>query len=69
MNCGTVGFLMNDFSLERLEERIENAREATLYPLSMYARCVNGRESEALAINEVSLFRESRQAAKITRHY
>ena len=65
MNCGTVGFLMNDFSLDHLKERLSGARESTLYPLSMYARCLNGRETEALAINEVSLFRESRQAAKI----
>lgn len=65
MNCGTVGFLMNDFSLENLPERIEMSRASTLHPLSMYARCVNGREVEALAINEVSLFRESRQAAKL----
>ncbi len=65
MNCGTVGFLLNDFSTDNLIERIQNARASTLHPLSMYARCVNGREIEALAINEVSLFRESRQAAKI----
>ena len=65
MNCGTVGFLMNDFSLDYLHERLAAARESTLYPLSMYARCVNGKETEALAINEVSLFRESRQAAKL----
>lgn len=65
MNCGTVGFLLNNFSLERLHERLETARQALFFPLSMYARCTNGREVEALAINEVSLFRESRQAAKI----
>lgn len=65
INCGTIGFLLNDFSTENLMERIHNARAATLHPLSMYARCLNGREIEALAINEVSLFRESRQAARI----
>ncbi len=65
MNCGTVGFLMNDYSLDNLPEKMEAARASILHPLSMYARCVNGREIEALAINEVSLFRESRQAAKI----
>jgi NAD+ kinase len=65
MNCGTIGFLLNDYSPDNLLERIHNARPATLHPLSMYARCLNGKETEALAINEVSLFRESRQAAKI----
>lgn len=65
MNCGTVGFLMNSYSPYHLVERIENARTSTLYPLRMYARSINGRESEMLAINEVSLLRETRQAAKI----
>lgn len=65
MNCGTVGFLMNDFTLDNLPERVEHARKTTLRPLSMYARCADGREVEALAMNEVSLFRESRQAAKV----
>jgi NAD+ kinase len=65
MNCGTVGFLLNNYSPESLLERIMAARAVNLFPLSMYARCVNGKEVEALAINEVSLFRESRQAAKI----
>lgn len=65
MNCGTVGFLLNRFDPENLEERIFQARASTLRPLSMYARTVDGKERHQLAINEVSLFRESRQAAKI----
>ncbi len=65
MNCGTVGFLMNELNFDNLLEKINSARSVILHPLSMYARCVNGKEVEALAINEVSLFRESRQAAKI----
>lgn len=65
MNCGTVGFLLNNYSPDLLQDRLKAAREAHFFPLSMYARCVNGKEVEALAINEVSLLRESRQAAKI----
>ncbi len=65
MNCGTVGFLLNNYADQYLYERLSNARAITLYPLTMFARCTNGKEVEALAINEVSLFRESRQAAKI----
>lgn len=65
MNCGTVGFLMNHYSPDNLIERVQHARETSLHPLSMYARCTDGREIEALAMNEVSLFRESRQAAKL----
>lgn len=65
MNCGSVGFLLNSYHRDALEERIRNARRATLHPLVMYARTRDGKERQELAINEVSLFRESRQAAKI----
>ncbi len=65
MNCGSVGFLMNDYNLDFLDERLQATRAATLYPLHMYARRVSGKVTEALAFNEVSLFRQGRQAAKI----
>lgn len=66
INCGTVGFLMNGFNPEKeLLERINAARPATLYPLKMVARDAHGEMHTALAINEVSLLRETRQAAKI----
>lgn len=65
INCGTVGFLMNDSGLDRLVERLQMARPAILYPLHMYVRRLSGKVSEALAFNEVSLFRQSRQAAKV----
>ncbi|MFZ4124813.1 MAG: NAD kinase [Rickettsiales bacterium] len=65
MNCGSVGFLMNNYSPENLYDRIATARKAMLHPLVMYARTSDGKERQELAINEVSLFRESRQAAKI----
>ncbi len=65
MNCGTVGFLMNSYSPNQLIERIEESRSHILHPLRMYARNIHGKDYELLAINEVSLFRQSRQAAKI----
>lgn len=65
MNCGTVGFLMNHYRADQLEERIRAARPSVLFPLHMFARKVTGKISQAIAFNEVSLFRESRQAAKI----
>ncbi len=65
INCGTVGFLMNENILEDLDHKIKHARATTLYPLHMYARCINGKVVQALAFNEVSLFRQGRQAAKI----
>jgi NAD+ kinase len=65
MNCGTVGFLMNRYEEEHLPERLERADEVTLFPLVMVARKVDEGFREALAINEVSLLRETRQTAKI----
>ena len=65
INRGTVGFLMNHFSQSGLMERISAATRVTLYPLKMTAIQSDGTKVEALAINEVSLLRETRQTAKI----
>lgn len=65
MNCGSVGFLMNEYREENLPERIAAAIASVLHPLRMHATTVIGGSAEALAINEVSLLREQRQAAKI----
>jgi len=65
MNRGTVGFLMNDWRLDRLEERIAAAKPIRVAPLSMSARTVSGETAVSAAINEVSLLRETRQTAKI----
>lgn len=65
MNCGSVGFLMNDFREEDLPARLLAAQAALLHPLRMIAESDTGRRTEALAINEVSLLRETRQAAKL----
>lgn len=65
MNRGSVGFLMNQYHEEDLLERIAQAKEGVIHPLYMTAIAQNGEKIEALAINEVSLFRQSYQAAKI----
>lgn len=65
MNKGTVGFLMNDYVEDDLEERIEGSVPASIHPLAMKAECVDGSTVEAIAINEVALLRQTRQAAKI----
>ncbi len=65
MNCGTVGFLMNVFSPEKIIDRIHNAETVELFPLEMVAKKIDGTEVKARAINEVSLLRETRQTAKI----
>ncbi len=65
MNRGTVGFLMNTYSEDDLIARLEAAEEAVINPLHMRAVTVDGKVSEALAINEVSLLRAGPQAAKL----
>lgn len=65
MNRGTVGFLMNEFMLDNLEERLQSATPQTLYPLRMTAHKVDGGAVVSHAFNEVSLLRETRQAAKL----
>ncbi len=65
MNCGSVGFLMNAFSADDLPLRLNRAQAATLHPLRMHAVTQTGAVEEALALNEVSLLRQLRQAAKI----
>jgi NAD+ kinase len=65
MNCGSVGFLLNPYHEDALIERITKAQSVTLKPLRMQARDATGQVTEALAFNEVSLLRQSRQAAKL----
>ncbi|MFM7083468.1 MAG: NAD kinase [Hyphomicrobium sp.] len=65
MNRGSVGFLMNEFHEECLIERLTAAKISRLHPLVMTAYDAQGKESEGLAINEVSLFRQTHQAAKL----
>ncbi|WP_460274009.1 NAD kinase [Celeribacter sp. ULVN23_4] len=65
MNCGTIGFLMNEFREDELGARLAEAEEEVINPLSMVAAGVDGREHRALAINEVSLLRAGPQAAKL----
>jgi len=65
MNRGSVGFLMNEYSEDALLERINLAERAVIHPLRMTALDVHGQEHKALAINEVSLLRQTRQTAKL----
>jgi NAD+ kinase len=65
MHRGTVGFLMNDFSEERLSERLNAADITVIHPLLMRARDAAGRVHRHHAINEVSLFRQTYQAARL----
>ncbi|MDP9423237.1 MAG: NAD kinase [Pseudomonadota bacterium] len=65
MNRGTFGFLMNDWRLDRLYDRIQSAKHIRVAPLAMVATDIHGKSWTHPAINEVSLLRETRQTAKI----
>jgi NAD+ kinase len=65
MNCGSVGFLMNAYQEAGLLNRLKAAKETALHPLKMVATDANGKLTVAHAINEVSLLRQTAQAAKI----
>jgi NAD+ kinase len=65
MHRGTVGFLMNEFEPERLRERLAAARTTVIHPLLMRARDEEGDTVEFYAFNEVSLFRQTYQVARL----
>jgi len=65
MNLGTVGFLMNEWNADFLENRIDRAKTFTVSPLRMEAVTMDGETVESPAINEISLLRETRQTAKL----
>jgi NAD+ kinase len=65
MHRGSVGFLLNDYRIGGLTRRLERAARVTLHPLRMTVTTAKGKPRSALAINEVSLLRQQRQAAKL----
>lgn len=65
MNLGTVGFLLNEYSDGDLIARLARAALVELHPLRMRAHLLDGGSIEGLGINEVSIFRETRQAASL----
>ncbi len=65
MHRGSVGFLMNDYAEDGLLDRVENAEPSVIHPLIMRVVDSDGEEHQALAINEVSMLRQSYQTAKL----
>jgi len=65
MNFGSVGFMMNAFSEDDLDLRLASVQRTRIFPLSMQVLDVSGHTQLALALNEVSLFRSTYQAAKV----
>jgi len=68
MNRGSVGFLMNDYRVQDLMSRLANAHLTEVHPLLMEAVNIKGETLEAYAINEVSLLRQSHEAARLCLH-
>ncbi|MCC6946460.1 MAG: NAD kinase [Bradyrhizobiaceae bacterium] len=65
MNRGSVGFLMNEYRADGLKDRLADAERVVIHPLIMEAVSVDGKKQRASAFNEVSLLRQSYQAAKL----
>ena len=65
LNCGRLGFLMNHYASDELVERVESAETAPIHPLRMHVTATDGSGHSALAINEVSLLRQTHNAAHI----
>lgn len=65
MNRGSVGFLMNEYREDNLPDRLAKADVTTIRPLELTATDEHGNENMALAINEVSLLRQTSQAARL----
>tara|TARA_B100000579_G_C22617527_1_gene750308 strand:- start:63 stop:836 length:774 start_codon:yes stop_codon:yes gene_type:complete len=65
INCGTFGFLMNKYISTNVEKKINKARRVSINPLELIAVSKNNKKRKLMAINEVSLFRESRQTASL----
>ncbi len=63
INCGTIGFLMNRFNTESLEKRIKKTKAFSINPLEIKVTNFSGKKFKTLAVNEISLLRQSRQTA------
>jgi len=65
MNKGTFGFLMNKFKINNISKRIEKSKKILISPLSMHVVTKKNVKKRAIAINEISLLRQSRQTASL----
>ena len=65
MNCGSIGYLLNDYSKENLLDRLNSSSEFNLHPLTVEIEKENGDKTKQMALNEASLIRMSRQASNI----
>tara|TARA_Y100001970_G_C14001968_1_gene733885 strand:- start:134 stop:910 length:777 start_codon:yes stop_codon:yes gene_type:complete len=65
VNCGTFGFLMNKPNIDNLEKKISKSRKTAIDSLSINCSYGNGSKKNLIAINEISIFRQSKQTASL----
>jgi len=65
INMGTYGFLMNKFNTKKIEEKIAKAKSVKIFPLQMIVKKKNNSIKKGIAINEVSMFRQSKQTSSL----
>ena len=63
INCGLIGFLMNRYTSEKINEKVKKSKVIDIIPLEIKTRNILGKKNSFLAINELSLFRQSKQTA------
>ena len=63
INCGFVGFLMNKYTYKKIKEKINKSNVIVINPLEIKTKNINGKKNSFLAINELSLLRQSKQTA------
>ena len=69
VNSGNYGFLMNKFSSKNIISNLHKAKITTIFPLEMIVKNNKNQTKKHIAINEVSILRQSRQAAFLSIHY
>ena len=65
VNCGTYGFLMNKSNIDYLEKKISKSKKTNINSLSVNCSYGNGQKKNLIAINEISIFRQSKQTASL----
>ena len=63
INCGLIGFLMNKYNYEKIQEKINKSKSIVINPLEIKVNAVSRKKNNFLAINELSLLRQSKQTA------
>ncbi len=65
VNCGTYGFLMNNSNIDHLEKKIDKSNKTTINSLTVSCSYGDGLKKKLIAINEISIFRQSKQTASL----